>query len=70
MSENLRYAPMEPARSELVECAGPVRWTAGGKLQQLFKITDYAGSSPCGVRQEWRDVPTEQAPSPPCEGGR
>lgn len=71
MSEtHFRYDPMEPQRSFMEECAGKVRWSTEGKLQQLFRVTEYAGSSPCGVRQEWCDVPTEQAPSPPREGGR
>jgi hypothetical protein len=52
------YAPMEPAKTESVRCGGAVRWRSkAGKLEQLWIITEYIGSSPSGQREEWRDVP-------------
>ena len=50
MIEQFGYSPMEPQKSSIVRCAGPIRWSANGKLQQLFEIVDYEGSSPCGTR--------------------
>jgi hypothetical protein len=54
---NLNYAAMEPSRWSTVQCGGEVRW-CDGKLQQLWVIIDYVGSSPHEKRNEWREVPT------------
>ena len=54
--DGLLYAPMEPMRSETVQCGGDVRFM-DGKLQQRYVITEYCGGSVCGMKQEWRDVP-------------
>jgi hypothetical protein len=57
MTDRYIYAPMEPLRSERVECGGDVRILKDGRLQQRFVITEYVGGSRSGMRQEWRDVP-------------
>lgn len=51
------YAPMEPVKTESVQCGGAVRWTANG-LEQLWIITEFTGGSMSGRRDEWRPVPT------------
>lgn len=55
--DSVLYAPIEPGRWSTEVCGGDVRFLKDGRLQQLFVITDYIGSSPSGVRNEWRDVP-------------
>ncbi len=55
------YASADPHRWSQEKCAGNVHWL-GGKLQQLFEITEFIGNSPIGTHQVWRDVPKEIAP--------
>lgn len=56
---NWVYAPMEPLKSESVQCGGTVRWRQGdGLLEQLWIVTEWTGGSRSGQREEWRVVPT------------
>lgn len=52
------FAALELPRMTGEQPTFRLRW-CGGKLQQEWSITKYAGSSPVSRRTEWRDIPTD-----------
>lgn len=56
----IKYAALEPVKGSSEQPTVQLRW-CGGKLQQKWLITDLLDWCPVAQRNEWRDVPTDDA---------